>query len=567
MKSNTIKWLYNVLKSKKWHILILTLLQVINGASGVLYAIFLRNIVDGAVNQNQEQFWNSVCFTILLVLAQIIIRAIFRWMSELSKSSVENLLKQKILNNILYKDFEKVNSIHSGEWLNRLTNDTVVVSNGYVEIIPNLAGMLVKMISAIIMLTIIDWRFAYIMIPGAIIISIITYAFRKVLKKLHKEMQEEDGKLRIYLQEHIGSLMIIRAFAAEKQTEQDSIIKMQEHKKARMRKTYFSNFCNTGFSLAINGIYLFGICYCGYGIMIGTISYGTLIATTQLISQIQSPFANITGYLPQFYAMLASAERIMEIELLKDNIKEKYSADYVKSYYSNNFSSICIRNVDYTYYPTYTNMQNFSKENMPVVLNNMNIEIHKGECIALVGQSGCGKSTILKVLMCIYQINKGERVLKSKNGEEDPLNEKWQRLFAYVPQGNFLMRGTLREVVSFADKNDAHEDKIKKALKIACASEFVDKLKDGIDTILGEKGTGISEGQMQRIAIARAVYSDNPIIILDEATSALDQVTEKKVIDNLKNMTDKTIIIVTHRPYVLSICDRIIEIDGIANFM
>ena len=561
MKNNTIKWLYSVLKNKKRYILILTLLQAINGASGVLYAILLRNIVDGAVNQNQEKFWDSVLFTILLVLAQIIIRAIFRWMSELSKATVENLFKQRILNNILHKDFEKINSIHSGEWLNRLTNDTVIVSNGYVEIIPNLVGMLVKIISAVIMLIIIDWRFACIIIPGAIIISIITYAFRKILKKLHKEMQEEDGKLRIYLQEHIGSLMIIKTFAAEEQTEQGANLKMIEHKKARMKRNYFSNFCNTGFSLAINGIYLFGIFYCGYGILVGTISYGTLMATTQLISQIQSPFANITGYLPRFYAMLASAERIMEIEFLKDNIKEKYDADYVKSYYSNSFSSICLRNVNYTYYPTSNDIQNFSKENMPVVLNNMNLEINKGECVAFVGQSGCGKSTILKLLMCIYKIDNGERIIKSINGEENLLNEKWQRLFAYVPQGNFLMSGTIRDIVSFAGKNNTDEEKIKKALEIACASEFVNKLEDGIDTMLGENGTGISEGQMQRIAIARAVYSDNPIIILDESTSALDQITEKKVIDNLKNMTNKTIVIVTHRPYALSVCDRIIRID------
>ena len=562
MNNNTLKWMYKVLKGKKKNIVILTLIQVINGASGVLYAILLRDIVDNAVNHNKEEFWKYVFFTIFLVFLQIIIRTTFRWMAEFSKATIENLFKQRILNNILHKNFEKVSSIHSGEWLNRLTNDTVVVSNSYVEIFPNLAGIMVKIISSVIMLIIIDWRFACIVIPGAIIISTITYAFRKKLKILHKEIQEADGKLRIYMQESIRSLVIIRAFTAEKQTQQDAAIKMQEHKKNRMRKNYFANFCNTGFNLAINGIYLFGICYSGYGIMIGTISYGTLMAITQLISQIQSPIANITGYFPKFYAMLASAERIMETEFLKDDIEEKYDRDFIKSYYDNNFSSICIRNVDYTYYPASNDMQNFSKENMPVILNNLNLEIHKGECIELKKKSGCGKSTILKILMCIYQIYNGERVLISKNGKETDLNEKWQRLFAYVPQENFLMSGTIKDVVSFTDKNNVNKEQLNRALEIACACEFIDKLQYGIDTVLGENGIGLSEGQMQRIAIARAIYSDNPIIILDESTSALDQITEKKVIDNIKKITNKTIIIVTHRPYALNICDRIIEVDG-----
>lgn len=563
MKSKTIKWLYDVPKSKKIYILILTLLQAINGASGVLYAILLRDIVDSAVNQNETGFWNSVFLVIALVIAQILIRSIFRWMAELSKSTFENIFKQRILKNILHKDFEKVSSIHSAEWLNRLTNDTVVVSNGYVEIIPNLVGMLVKMLSAVIMLIIIDWRFACIIIPGAIIISIITYAFRKTLKKLHKKMQEKDGKLRIFLQEHISSLMIIRTFSAEDQTQKEADIKMLEHKKARMRKNYFSNFCNTGFSIAMDGMYLFGICYCGYGIMIGTISYGTLMAITQLISQIQSPFANITGYLPKFYAMLASAERIMEIETLKDDIQEKYDLDYIRQYYSNSFGSIVLKNVNYRYYQALNDIENFSKGNMPVVINNISLEIKKGDCVAIVGQSGCGKSTILKILMCIYQIDKGKRLLVGKNGEEKLLNEKWQRLFAYVPQGNFLMTGTIRDVICFADKQNIDEERIKKALKIACADEFVDKLENGIGTTLGENGTGLSEGQMQRIAIARAIYSDNPILILDESTSALDENTEKRLIDNLRKMTNKTIIIVTHRPYALNICDKVIKLgDG-----
>jgi ATP-binding cassette subfamily B protein len=197
---------------------------------------------------------------------------------------------------------------------------------------------------------------------------------------------------------------------------------------------------------------------------------------------------------------------------------------------------------------------------MPVVLKDISVEIGKGQYVAFTGHSGCGKSTVLKLLMCIYKLDGGRRYITDRAGNTEDLSARFHRLFAYVPQGNQLMSGTIREVVCFADKSELHNDeRINNSLKIACAYEFVSELDDGVDTLLGERGTGLSEGQMQRIAIARAIYSKCPILLLDEATSALDEATERKVLENLKNMTDKTVVIVTHRPAALDICDRILQ--------
>jgi ATP-binding cassette subfamily B protein len=163
------------------------------------------------------------------------------------------------------------------------------------------------------------------------------------------------------------------------------------------------------------------------------------------------------------------------------------------------------------------------------------------------------------LLMGIYKPDKGQCYIRDSAGVEKELNSSWNRLFAYVPQGNKLMSGTVRDIVSFADKaHSSDEERINSALKIACADEFINELDNGIDTVLGERGTGLSEGQMQRIAIARAVFSGSPVLLLDEATSALDDVTEKKVLENLRSLTDKTVIIVTHRPAALEICDKVI---------
>ena len=192
---------------------------------------------------------------------------------------------------------------------------------------------------------------------------------------------------------------------------------------------------------------------------------------------------------------------------------------------------------------------------MPVVLRNIDLQIRKGEFVAFTGPSGCGKSTVLKLLMCLYPLDDGKRFLTDTDGTEHELTAAWRSLFAYVPQGNQLMCGTIREVIAFGDPTSmANEQQLWNALDIACA-DFVAQLELGLDTPLGERGTGLSEGQMQRLAIARAILSDRPILLLDEATSALDQTTEQHLLENLRAMTDKTVILVTHRDAVLNTCE------------
>ncbi len=561
MKDNkALKWLWKVPGRKKIYILLLIIIEMLHGGSGVLYALLLRNIVDSAVSKDMDGFLMNVVFVIALVAVQLTMRAFIRFLSELSRASLENIFKQRLMDSLLTKNYAAVEAVHSGEWLNRLTNDTVVAANGYTEIIPGIAGMVVKMISAVIMIILLQPWFTWIIIPGGIAMVILTYAFRKILKRLHKDVQEKDGSLRIFMQETLGNMMMIRSFSAEWQTGEEVSKRAKDHKNSRMRKNRFSNFCNIGFGIAFQGMYLFGVIWCSWGIFAGTITYGTLTAVTQLISQIQLPFANITGYLPRFYAMTASAERLMEIESFADeNSEPPLSLDEVKDYYQNKMLEISVDNAGFTYYPPVDKVTSLSKEGMPVVLSGISLNIKKGEYVAFTGHSGCGKSTVIKLLMSIYSPDEGECCLLGTDGRE-VLSPRWHRLFAYVPQGNKLMTGTVREAVAFADKSKMNDDeKINQALRIACADEFVSELENGVDTVLGERGTGLSEGQMQRIAVARAVFSESPVLILDEATSSLDVSSEKKLLENLRDMTDKTVIIVTHRPAALTICDRVLR--------
>ena len=544
VKNPAMSWIFGVSGKLKLGVLLLVLLNSAISISAVAFALVLREAIDGAVSGNKMVFLKFVIILGLIMLGQIAARGVIRFLDEYVRSGMENVIKTRLYETILSRKYSAITAFHTGELLNRITNDAVVVADGFVQIIPGIIAMLVKLAGAAAVLFVLDYRFSVIFFAGGGLVLIFTTLFRRVMKKLHKDVQAADGVLRSYLSENLGSLMVLKTFGAERKSIDTSKQYMDKHRFMRMKRNRFSNICNVGF-----GGYIFGLCWCSFGILHGSITYGTLSAVLQLVDQLWAPLANMTGYLPKFYGMLSSAERCMELETLEEeHVESQFSRDYCRELYKG-MTAIECKNITFRYEDD-------------IILENADISIGKGELITIMGNSGAGKSTLLKLLLAIYEPEKGTLEIKTEK-ESYALTEKYRKMFAYVPQGNFLMSGNVTSAIASLDDTsaDVDMDKVKAVAHIACADTFVEKLEHGYDTLIGERGMGISEGQAQRLAIARALYTDAPVLLLDEATSALDEQIEKNVLKNIRELTDKTVIIVSHRKAVLEVCDRCVVLE------
>ncbi|MBQ2922057.1 MAG: ABC transporter ATP-binding protein [Tyzzerella sp.] len=542
----TLKWIAKALNKRKWMIGLLTFIQSIMAISGIVFALLMRSVIDNAVSKEYTAFWHAVFALALLICLQILLRFGNRFLEEDTHAAIENRLRQKTLQGILQTDYARVKEYHTGELMNRITSDVAIITDGAVTLVPSLASMAVRIVGVLLVMGTIDWSIALIFLIAGCMIAALSILPRRWQKRLHKKVQEADGEVKSFLQESLESLLVIHAFGCEEKIQTSSTEKMKMHRRIRRKRTNLFNVMGSGLRLCIQGGYLFGLAWCGLGIIEGKITYGTLTAVIQLIGQIQTPFANIGSTFPKYTSMLASAERLMEITEQNGHCKEIEEKATREEVYEK-MKSISFENVSFAY-----------NEDRPV-LQNESFDVHKGEFAALIGSSGIGKSTIMKLLLSVYQPQAGNIHIETEDGSLT-LSELPAGMFAYVPQGNYLMSGPIWEVVGFAETSDMIDrNRVEEACKAACAHEFISELPNGYDTVLGERGDGLSEGQMQRLAVARAVYSGCPILLLDEATSALDADTERRMITSLKQMSDYTVFLVTHRKDVWELCDRVLE--------
>ncbi len=550
-----LRWLWRILAGTRWEVLCLLVLNVLSGGSGVALAWTLRNMIDRAVARDGVGFLRQGGLFLGVILLQLLLGALIRRTHEHASVTLENRLKKRLFETLLYKDYAAVTAVHTEEWMNRLVSDTTVTAGAIVSIVPQASGMLVMLVSAVSAVLVMLRAAVWTIVPAGVAISLMGYLFRKKLKALHKDIRAADGRVRVTLSERLSELMIVRSFRREQTAVRQGEAAMEAYRAARMRRNRFANLASFAYGLLMRSLYAGAAVYCGYGILKGTVSYGTFVAVLQLVGQIQTPFANLSTYIPQYYAMIASVERLMEAEGFVDDCPEgQLPQPKIDELYGRSFRGLRFEDVSFAY---------TDRAEPTRVLQHVTVAGQKGEIIAVAGPSGQGKSTLLKLLLCLYPVSGGRRLLVTAEGEM-PLTSAHRGLFAYVPQGNRIFSGTVREALTFGDEG-VPDEAIWQALDIA-AADFVRELPEGLEAMLGERGAGLSEGQLQRLAVARAILSGHPILLLDEATSALDEGTEARLLDNLKRMTDKTVLIVTHRPRVRAISDRVwvLREDGTA---
>jgi len=540
-------WLYRNSKTQIPKMILLVLGNAAFAVCGVGFALLSRSVVDGAVAGDKKTFLYFALLLLGVILLQLFLRLLCRNLEETVKARLEMSYKSQLFSKLLYKDYAVVSVYHSGELLNHLTSDVSIISEGVTTIVPGLVSMLTRLVCAFAVLVAIDGSFALVFAAGGILLFIVIGAFRSLMKRMHKKVLETDGKLRSFMQEGLENLLAVKIFAVQKQMTDRAIGLQDLNYAAKMKRMKASIVANSGFSFIFQLGYLYALLWSAYKLYMQSISFGTLTAILQLVGQVQTPFIGLSGLLPKYYGVLASVERIMALENLSDEAEINRGGINCHDL-ANRLAAVVFDQVSFHY-------------DRDAVLEKASLRINRDDFTLLSGPSGIGKTTILKLLLGVFKPDEGEIYLQLNDGSRIKTDQHTRKLFAFVPQGNLLLSGSIRENIAFI-KPEARDDEIMEAARISCADEFIKELPAGLDTVIGEKGYGLSEGQIQRLAIARAVLSGAPVLLLDEASSALDESTEARLLRNLRAMPGKTCLIVSHRRAPLSICNWELYIEN-----
>lgn len=541
-------WIYQYARHYWLTMIFYTLLGMVGTVIALLTSLVSKDLVDIITGHQTGEIVKTFSIMIGLNVGTTFLNQISEYASTYLSLKVDSEIKADIFSKILVTDWESLTTYHTGDLLTRWGSDASAISNGILNFVPNAIIYIFRFVSAFAMVIYYDPSFAIFAFLGMPVSLLLSKTLLNRMVNNNKRSAAMGAKMSGFNQETFSNIQTIKAF---------DLIRLYIARLKQLQKEYITmrldfQKMSMGTSLLLSTVALL-VSYASYGwgiyrVFSNAISYGTMTMFLSLSGTLTGTLHNLTSLVPTIIALTTSAGRLMDIiEMPREDYSQNDAVETFYQAHKSNGISLYVKDLDYAY------------NNGTQVFAGASLEAHPHEVIALVGPSGEGKTTMIRLILSLMRSQNGTAEL-CEGTDTIPLTPSTRKLFSYVPQGNTMFSGTIAENMRNV-KPDATEDEIIDALKLSCAWDFVEKLPDKIHSSIKERGGGFSEGQAQRLSIARALLRHSPILLLDEATSALDVATERKVLKNI--MADeypRTCIVTTHRPSVLNICKRVYAI-------
>lgn len=534
------KWLWRAWRGNQLQAILNATIGLLSVVVSLAQVWAVQHAIDVASGHAEGSIYWSVGVMALLVLCGFALRICSIWVRNILGIKAQNRMQQRMLDRILRSEWTGKESHHSGDVLNRLEQDVGTVVSFLTETIPNTISVVAMFVGAFLYLFSMDKVLAFVIVGIIPVFVLLSKLYIGQMRRLTRQVRDSDSKVQSVLQETIQHRMLIKTL------ESDSIMvdrlesTQSELRHRVVKRTAFSvvsNFIlNAGFSVG----YLIAFLWAALRMADQTLTFGGMTAFLQLVNRIQGPARDLTRLAPVFVGVFTAAERLMELE--ENPLEEQGDPIPLTAP-----CGVRLEHITYAYDDGDSN-----------VIEQLDFDFYPGSCTAVLGETGAGKTTLIRLILALLHPNEGKVILYNQQ-EQKELSPLMRCNFVYVPQGNTLMSGTIRDNLRLGKLN-ATEEEIKAALEMSCAS-FVMELPDGLDTVCTEAGGGLSEGQAQRISIARALLRNRPIMLFDEATSALDPETERQLLHNILSHHDKTVIFITHRPAVVDYCDQTLHLQ------
>lgn len=540
-----LQWLMKLSSQSKSKLAWLFLLNILVAASSVVISLINKEIVDEA--SDYARFHMMVILMVGLYIVSIVGGLVESLMESLIMERYACQVRSNLFEKLLCMNWENRSKYHSEELLSRITSDVEQITTGVSQLVISMGGLLMRLILAFVLL----WGYAKSLAITAIVIAptaMLAFFFvSKGLKKIQVDFQQTEADYRVFLQERLSKIDLVQIFGQELASI-DKLNQIQDRRLILTRKKNLWKVLGAGIiGLTFTGTQAVAFVMGAVMVNEGSITFGVMTAFLSLVGQIQGPVYYLANKLPQVIGVLASAGRIMEVsecegvEIITNNKLEKSEFNVKDSCLGLEARNVCI---------------GYGED---VIVRDASFSIKPGQMVMIVGESGIGKTTLLRSIMGFLPIRSGDMSFVDIEGNCCTCENKTREYISYVPQGNTLMFGTIAENLRMG-KSDATKEEMLEVLRLSDALEFVESLPDGINTVIGEKATGISEGQAQRISIARALLKKSGFLILDEATSALDETTEVKILDAIARSNHPTVLYVSHRRYLQKYADQVLEL-------